>query len=82
MATVKEENEKLKKEREKEETSGWKNVGGRVSVIFFFLPQFLFGDLKSASVTSKLSPSVLMRVFCCGGCCTPGTHWDGRIKIN
>lgn len=36
MATVKEENEKLKKEREKEETSGWKNVGE--GQCYFFLP--------------------------------------------
>lgn len=33
---------------------------------------FSFGDLKSASVTSKLSPSVLMRVFCCGVAALPG----------
>lgn len=57
-------------------------MGGVWFGFLFFCSSFSFGDLKSASVTSKLSPNDLMRVFLLLGCCTPGTHWDGRIKIN
>ena len=47
---------------------------GVLVFLFFFFPchSFSFGDLKSASVTSKLSPSVLMGVFCCGVAALPG----------
>ena len=76
--------EKLKK-REKKKQVGWKNVGEcrRFFFFFFSLPQFLFRRSEICKCYVKaFSKCLLDGGFLLWGCCTPGTHWDGRIKIN
>lgn len=74
--------EKEKARTGEENPSGTGKVKGRGLLVSFCFCSFSFGDLKSASFTSKLSPNELMRVFLLLGCRTPRTHSDGRIKIN
>lgn len=71
MATVKEKGKKLEGKKKKSEAH-MENEGEGLVVVFFSFCSFSFSDLKSASVTSKLSPNDLMRVFCCWVAALPG----------
>lgn len=74
--------EKLKKEKK---SAVW-SVKGRVLrwwlLFVIFLQQFHFWGSKICKCYVKAFSKWLDEGFLLLGCCTPGTHWDGRIKIN